>query len=95
MHIQESIEYYKERAKAINARPIKKVAEAKARKKKKILRRLERARKKAEGVIAEEDVTNQEKAQQVKQSVFSSFVCGGLPYINELLQNLQESRSTS
>ncbi len=34
--VQEQMEVYKERMKAINARPIKKIAEAKARKKRKV-----------------------------------------------------------
>jgi AdoMet-dependent rRNA methyltransferase SPB1 len=41
------IEAEKERLKAIDARPIKKIAEAKARKKQKLVKRLEQAKQKA------------------------------------------------
>lgn len=62
---EEAMEY-KNRLKEINARPIKKVAEAKARKKRKEMKRLERARKKAETICDNDDVTDPEKAQQLK-----------------------------
>ncbi|KAJ3509411.1 hypothetical protein NLJ89_g5233 [Agrocybe chaxingu] len=50
---------------ALDARPIKKVAEAKARKKFKAAQRIEKAMKKAEGVNATTDLTEREKAQQI------------------------------
>jgi AdoMet-dependent rRNA methyltransferase SPB1 len=49
---------------ALNARPIKKVAEAKARKKHKAAKSLQKALKKAEGIDAS-DMTEREKAQQI------------------------------
>lgn len=58
---------YKERMKEINARPIKKVAEAKARKKRKAAKRLERARKKAEAITENLDMTDREKMAHIKQ----------------------------
>lgn len=58
---------YKERLKEINARPIKKVAEAKARKKRKAAKRLERARKKAEAITENLDMTDREKMAHIKQ----------------------------
>lgn len=65
---EEAMEY-KNRLREINARPIKKVAEAKARKKRKEMKRLERARKKAETICDNDDVTDKEKTQQLKRYV--------------------------
>ena len=55
------------RERALDARPIKKVAEAKARKKFKAAQRLEKAMKKAEGVNATSDMSEREKAQQIEK----------------------------
>jgi AdoMet-dependent rRNA methyltransferase SPB1 len=63
---KEMVMQYQKRLKEINARPIKKIAEAKARKKAKLLKRLERARKKAESISDAVDVSEREKAQQLK-----------------------------
>ncbi|KAF8641171.1 hypothetical protein AX17_000806 [Amanita inopinata Kibby_2008] len=52
---------------ALDARPIKKVAEAKARKKMKAAQRLEKAMKKAEGIKETADMTEREKAQQIEK----------------------------
>ena len=52
---------------ALDARPIKKVAEAKARKKFKAAQRLEKAMKKAEGVNETSDMTEREKAKQIEK----------------------------
>ena len=61
------VQEYQMKMKAIDANPIKKIAEAKARKKKKMARRLERARKKADTINDTEEVTDKEKWQQIKQ----------------------------
>ena len=65
---KEMVEVYRSKLKEINSRPIKKIAEAKARKKRRALKKLESVRKKAE-VITDlgDDVSVQEKAQQIKQ----------------------------
>jgi AdoMet-dependent rRNA methyltransferase SPB1 len=62
---KEAINALRERQRALDARPIKKVAEAKARKKFKAHQRLEKARKKADGVMEAEDLNDGEKARQV------------------------------
>lgn len=61
------IQEYKMKMKAVDANPIKKIAEAKARKKKKMMKRLEKARKKADAINDTEEVTDKEKWQQIKQ----------------------------
>ncbi|GAB6028736.1 hypothetical protein CHUAL_004556 [Chamberlinius hualienensis] len=57
---------YKEKLKEINARPIKKIAEAKARKKKRSMRKMTKVRKKAENVSESLDLSNKEKMEQIK-----------------------------
>ncbi|CAH0701775.1 unnamed protein product [Spodoptera exigua] len=59
-------EEYKNRLQDINARPIKKVIEAKARKKKRMIKKMERAKKKVEAVMENADMSEREKAQQIK-----------------------------
>lgn len=58
---------YRNRLKEVDARPIKKVAEAKARKKKRMLKRMEKAKKKAENVLEKNDVSTLEKARELKK----------------------------
>ncbi|CAH2086425.1 unnamed protein product [Euphydryas editha] len=59
-------EEYKNRLQDINARPIKKVVEAKARKKKRMIKKMERAKKKVEAVMENADMSEREKAQQIR-----------------------------
>eukprot|EP00794_Sanderia_malayensis_P014137 gene14137-15614_t len=63
---KEEVNYYKEKLKEINARPMKKLFEAKARKKQKMLRKLEKVRRKADNVLGATDVSENEKMNQVK-----------------------------
>ena len=63
---KEMVEEYRRQLREINARPIKKIAEAKARKKRRELRKLEQARRKSEVICAPTDVSDHEKAQQVR-----------------------------
>ncbi|KAK8768989.1 hypothetical protein V5799_014547 [Amblyomma americanum] len=62
----EMVAEYRAQMKAVNARPIKKVAEAKARKKLRAARKLEKARKRAETITEKLDMTDAEKAQQIR-----------------------------
>jgi len=64
---KEAVAALRARQRALDARPIKKVAEAKARKKYKAAQRLDKAMKKAEGVNATSDMTEREKAQQIEK----------------------------
>ncbi|KAJ7786428.1 FtsJ-domain-containing protein [Mycena metata] len=64
---KEAVAALRAKQRALDARPIKKVAEAKARKKFKAAQRLEKAMKKAEGVNATSDMSEREKAQQIEK----------------------------
>jgi AdoMet-dependent rRNA methyltransferase SPB1 len=57
---------YRKKLKEINARPIKKIAEAKARKKRRLAMKLDKARAKAQVICEASDVTDQEKVRQIK-----------------------------
>jgi len=62
---KEAMDALRAKQRALDARPIKKVAEAKARKKFKAAQRLDKAMKKAEGVNATSDMSEREKAQAI------------------------------
>ncbi|EKM61210.1 uncharacterized protein PHACADRAFT_156427 [Phanerochaete carnosa HHB-10118-sp] len=64
---KEAVAALRAKMRALDARPIKKVAEAKARKKMKAAQRFEKALKKAEGVTAMSDMTEREKAKQIEK----------------------------
>lgn len=64
---KEAVAALRAKQRALDARPIKKVAEAKARKKFKAVQRLEKAMKKAEGVNSTSDMSEREKAQQIEK----------------------------
>jgi AdoMet-dependent rRNA methyltransferase SPB1 len=61
---KEAVQAIRAKARALNARPIKKVAEAKARKKMRTAKRLAKMQKKAD-VINEGDMTEREKAASI------------------------------
>lgn len=63
---KEVVQQYKDRMKEINVRPIKKVVEAKARKKRRSMRRLEKARKKADTISETMGMSDYDKAQQIR-----------------------------
>ena len=64
---QEMVAEYRARLKDINARPIKKIAEAKARKRQRSLKKMEKLRKKAEAINDTVDTSEKEKMNQIKQ----------------------------
>lgn len=63
---KKEVEHYRKRWREINARPIKKVAEAKARKKRRVLKKLEQTKKKAEAVVNTVDISEREKVAQLR-----------------------------
>ncbi|XP_060933622.1 pre-rRNA 2'-O-ribose RNA methyltransferase FTSJ3 [Limanda limanda] len=63
---KEMVDEFKQKWKEIDARPIKRVAEAKARKKRRMLKKMETAKKKAEAVVNTVDITEREKMAQLK-----------------------------
>ncbi|XP_023255859.1 pre-rRNA processing protein FTSJ3 [Seriola lalandi dorsalis] len=63
---KEMVEEYKQKWKEIDSRPIKRVAEAKARKKRRMLKKMEQAKKKAEAVVNTVDISEREKMAQLK-----------------------------
>lgn len=64
---KEAIAALRAKMRALDARPIKKVAEAKARKKMRAVQRFEKALKKAEGVNETSDMSEREKAKQIEK----------------------------
>ncbi|KAJ6604755.1 Spb1 C-terminal domain-containing protein [Mycena vulgaris] len=64
---KEAVAALRAKQRALDARPIKKVAEAKARKKFKAAQRLDKAMKKAEGVNETSDISERDKAQQIEK----------------------------
>ncbi|ALC49348.1 CG8939 [Drosophila busckii] len=64
---KELTEEYQRKVQELNVRPIKKVMEAKARKKRRSTKRLAKAKKMAEKIMENADATSQEKAKQLKK----------------------------
>ncbi|KAF1516595.1 pre-rRNA processing protein FTSJ3, partial [Eudyptes sclateri] len=64
---RQTVEAYRQRWREINARPIKKVAEAKARKKRRMLKKMEQMKKKAEAVVSTVDISEREKVAQLRR----------------------------
>lgn len=63
----EVVEYYKNRSRDVNVKTIKKVVEAKARKKRKLTKRMDKAKKKASTIMENEDIGTREKANEIKK----------------------------
>lgn len=76
---KEAVAALRAKQRALDARPIKKVAEAKARKKYKAAQRLDKAMKKAEGVNATSDISERDKAQQIEKLMRKGMSSGSKP----------------
>lgn len=59
------VDFYKTRNKDVNVKTIKKVVEAKARKKRKLTKRMEKAKKKASNIMENDDIGSREKAKEI------------------------------
>ncbi|KAJ2162731.1 AdoMet-dependent rRNA methyltransferase spb1 [Coemansia sp. RSA 552] len=66
---KEAVRMLREKLRALDARPIKKVAEAKARKKMRVSKRIAGVHKKAESVISNSDMTEAEKARSIDRMI--------------------------
>lgn len=62
---KEQVDKFKEELRAINARPSKKIAEAKARNKQRTLKRWEKLKTQSEGIAAQSDLTDEEKLRSI------------------------------
>merc|ERR1712083_1121370 len=63
----ETVEKYKNRDKEINVKTIKKVVEAKARRKRRVAKKMDRAKKKATQLLENEDIGSREKVAAINK----------------------------
>ncbi|KAJ2613121.1 AdoMet-dependent rRNA methyltransferase spb1 [Coemansia sp. RSA 1365] len=66
---KEAVRMLREKLRALDARPIKKVAEAKARKKMRVAKRIAGVQKKAEALVGNEDMTEADKARSIDRMI--------------------------
>lgn len=64
---QELVKEYKQKLREIDSKPIKKVLQAKARQKRRAMRKMERLKKKVDAITTNEDLTQRERVSQIKQ----------------------------
>lgn len=63
---QELVKEYKQKLRDIDAKPIKKVMQAKARQKRRAMRKMEKVKKKVDAITSNEDLTQRERVNQIK-----------------------------
>ena len=63
----ETVEKYREKGKEMNVKTIKKVVEAKARRKRRVARKLDQARKKSQHILENSDIGSREKANEINK----------------------------
>lgn len=63
---QELVKEYKQKLRDIDAKPIKKVMEAKARQKRRAMRKMDKVKKKVDAIVTNEDMTQRERINQIK-----------------------------
>lgn len=61
----QAVEYYKNKQKDVNVKTIKKVVEAKARKKRLLMKKMSKAKKKAANIMENEDLGSREKGKEI------------------------------
>merc|ERR1719318_293233 len=61
------VEKYREMGKEMNVKTIKKVVEAKARRKRRVAKKLEQARKKTANILENSDIGTREKAAEINK----------------------------
>ena len=75
------VEFYKNRQKDVNVKTIKKVVEAKARKKRLLTKRMEKAKKRASVILENADLGTREKANEIKN--WRIFLCNTATEVQE------------
>merc|ERR1711997_1089026 len=63
----QAVEYYRNKQKDINVKTIKKVVEAKARKKRLLIKKMSKAKKRAASIMENEDLGSREKAKEIER----------------------------
>ena len=63
----ETVEKYREKGKEMNVKTIKKVVEAKARRKRRVAKKLDQARKKSQHILDNSDIGSREKANEINK----------------------------
>merc|ERR1712218_354470 len=63
----QAVEYYRNKQKDVNVKTIKKVVEAKARKKRRLSKKMDKAKKRAASILENEDLGSREKAKEIER----------------------------